>query len=191
MRTSPAGFAMSELSTIVERCNPGFDSARAISWRTEEETWPEWLRSSFEPIVLPHLWRVLNLAERQSVREIIRLDVEFNRSLKQWPRQSSVEAGRLLLQRRAPRSDRLMARIQEAIRNGEAFGHFATLYAVQCGTFSIPARTAIFGYLLQELAVGASDESAQVKLLEASVDSVNEFLRISSNGLNEGLRVHG
>ncbi len=182
---------MSELSTIVERCNPGFDSARAISWRTEEETWPEWLRSSFEPIVLPHLWRVLNLAERQSVREIIRLDVEFNRSLKQWPRQSSVEAGRLLLQRRAPRSDRLMARIQEAIRNGEAFGHFATLYAVQCGTFSIPARTAIFGYLLQELAVGASDESAQVKLLEASVDSVNEFLRISSNGLNEGLRVHG
>jgi hypothetical protein len=30
-----------------------------------------------------------------------------------------------------------------------------------------------------------------VKLLEATVESVNEFLRISSNGLNEGLRFHG
>jgi hypothetical protein len=30
-----------------------------------------------------------------------------------------------------------------------------------------------------------------VKLLEEAVESVNEFLRISSNGLNEGLRFHG
>jgi urease accessory protein UreF len=191
MRTSPAGFAMSELSKIVERCNPDFDAARAICWRTDEETWAEWLQSLFEPIVLPHLWRVLNLAERQSAREIIRLDVELNRCMKPWARESSVNAGHLLLQRRTPRSERLMARIQEAIHTGEAFGHFATLYAVRCCAFSIPVRTAILGYLVQELAVGVPDESAKVKLLEASVETVNEFLRISSNGLNEGLRVHG
>jgi hypothetical protein len=39
--------------------------------------------------------------------------------------------------------------------------------------------------------VGTSDESSRVKLLEASVGSVNEFLRISSNGSTEGLRFHG
>ncbi len=182
---------MSELSTIVERCNPDFDSARAISWRIEEESWAEWLQSLFEPIVLPHLGGVLGLAERQSAREIIRLDVELNRCLKPWARQSSIDAGRLLLQRRTPRSERLIARIQEAIRVGDAFGHFATLYAVRCCAFSIPARTAILSYLLQELAVGAPGASARVKLLETSVESVNEFLRISSNGSNEGLRVHG
>jgi urease accessory protein UreF len=191
MRTSPAGFAMSELSNIVERCNPDFDAARAISWRMAEETWAEWLQSLFEPIMLPHLWRVLNLAERQSAREIILLDVNLNRCLKPLARESSVNAGRRLLQRRTPRSERLMARIQEAIQAGDAFGHFATLYAVRCSAFSIPARTAILGYLMQELAIGAPEESARVRLLEASVETVNEFLRISSNGLNEGLRVHG
>jgi hypothetical protein len=30
-----------------------------------------------------------------------------------------------------------------------------------------------------------------LKLLEASVGSVNEFLRISANGSTEGLRFHG
>jgi hypothetical protein len=191
MPTSPAGFAMSELSKIVERCNPDFDAARAISWRTAEETWTEWLQSLFEPILLPHLWRVLNLAEQQSAREIIRLDVELNGCLKSSARESSVNAGHLLLQRRAPRSERLIARIQEAIQTGEAFGHFATLYAVRCSAFSIPVRTAILGYLVQELVVGAPDEPARVRLLEASIETVNEFLRISSNGSNEGLRVHG
>jgi len=191
MRTSPAGFAMSELSKVAERCNPDFDSSRAISWHAGQETWVEWLQSIFEPILLPHLGRVLNFAERQSAREIVLLDVELNRCLKPWARQSSADAGRLLLQRRTPRSERLMARIQEAIQNGEAVGHFATLYAVRCSAFSIPLRTAILSYLVQELAAGAPDESVRVKLLAASVDSVNEFLRISSNGLNEGLRVHG
>jgi hypothetical protein len=191
MRTSPAGFALSELNKIVERCNPDFDSARAISWRKEEESWEEWLHSLFEPVLLPHLWRVFNFAERQSAREIILLDVELNQSMKPWARESSVYAGHSLMQRRTPSGERLMARIQAAIQTGEAFGHLATLYAVRCGAFSIPARSAILGYLLQELAVGAPGDPARVKLLQASVESVNEFLRISSSGLNEGLRVHG
>ena len=90
-----------------------------------------------------------------------------------------------------PRGERVMARLQQAIQSGAAFGHFATLYGVRCSAFSIPVRTAILGYLVQELAVGAPDETDRIKLLEASVGSVNEFLRLSSNGLNEGLRFHG
>jgi hypothetical protein len=65
------------------------------------------------------------------------------------------------------------------------------LYGVRCGAFSIPVRTAILGYLMQEMSVGAPDEIGQVKLLEASVGSVNEFLRQSSNGSTESLRFHG
>ena len=191
MRTSSAGFALSELNKIVERCNPGFDSARAVSWGKEEESWEEWLHSLFEPVLLPHLWRVFNFAERQSAREIILLDVELNQSMKPWARESSVSAGHLLMQRRTPSGERLMARIQAAIQSGEAFGHLVTLYAVRCCAFSIPVRSAILGYLLQELAAGAPGDLVRVKLLEASVESVNEFLRISSKGLNEGLRVHG
>ena len=191
---SPAGFAMSELSKIVQRCNPDFDSARAISWQVEgpvADSWQRWMKALFEPVLLPHLLKVLDLAARQSAREIILLDAELNQRLKPWPRQRSIEAGRLLLQQSTPRGERLMARIQEAIQTGEAFGHFATLYGVRCGAFSIPVRTAILGYLVQELSVGAPDESGRLKLLEASVGSVNEFLRISSNGSTEGLRFHG
>ena len=191
---SPAGFAMSELSKIVQRCNPDFDSARAISWQVEgpvADSWQRWMKALFEPVLLPHLLKVLDLSARQSAREIILLDAELNQRLKPRPRQRSIEAGRLLLQQSTPRGERLMARIQEAIQTGEAFGHFATLYGVRCGAFSIPVRTAILGYLVQELSVGAPDENGRLKLLEASVGSVNEFLRISSNGSTEGLRFHG
>jgi UreF-like urease accessory protein len=194
MGMSPAGFAMSELSKIVQRCNPDFDSARAISWQVEgpvADSWQRWMKALFEPVLLPHLLKVLDLAARQSAREIILLDAELNQRLKPWPRQRSIEAGRLLLQQSTPRGERMMARIQEAIQTGEAFGHFATLYGVRCGAFSIPVRTAILGYLVQELSVGAPDENGRLKLLEASVGSVNEFLRISSNGSTEGLRFHG
>jgi hypothetical protein len=194
MGMSSAGFAMSELTEIVRRCNPDFDSALAISWQVKgsvAESWQRWLEALFEPLLLPHLWRVLALSARQSVREIILLDVELNWSMEPWPRQRSIDAGRLLLRQRMPRGERVMARLQQAIQTGAAFGHFATLYGVRCGVFSIPVRTAILGYLVQELAVGAPDETDRVKLLEASVGSVNEFLRISSNGSNEGLRFHG
>lgn len=191
---SPAGFAMSELSKIVQRCNPDFDSARAISWQAEgsvADSWQQWLEALFEPLLLPHLWRVLDFSARQSAKEIILLDAELNRCMEPCPRQRSIEAGRLLLRQRTPRGERVMARLQEAIQTGAAFGHFATLYGVRCSAFSIPVRTAILGYLVQELAAGVPDETGRVKLLEASVGSVNEFLRISSNGLNEGLRFHG
>jgi hypothetical protein len=194
MGMSPAGFAMSELSKIVQRCNPDFDSARAISWQVEgpvADSWQRWMKALFEPVLLPHLLKVLDLSARQSAREIILLDAELNQRLKPWPRQRSIEAGRLLLQQSTPRGERMMARIQEAIQTGEAFGHFATLYGVRCGAFSIPVRTAILGYLVQELSVGVPDENGRLKLLEASVGSVNEFLRISSNGSTEGLRFHG
>ena len=185
---------MSELSKVIQRCNPDFDTARAISWQVAgpvEESWRVWMKELFEPLLLPHLLRVLEASARQSAREIIALDVELNRSMKPWPRQSSINAGRSLLQQSTPRGERLMAKLQEAIQTGAAFGHFATLYGVRCGAFSIPTRTAILGYLVQELSVGTSDESGRVKLLEASVGSVNEFLRISSNGSTEGLRFHG
>jgi len=194
MGMSPAGFAMSELGKVVQRCNPDFDPARAISWQVESpvaDSWQLWMKDLFEPVLLPHLSRVLDFAARQSAREIILLDAELHGSLGPWPRQHSMEAGRLLLQQSTPRGERLMARLQEAIQTGTAFGHFATLYGVRCGAFSIPVRTAILGYLVQELSVGAPDETGRLRLLEASVGSVNEFLRISSNGSTEGLRFHG
>lgn len=191
---SPAGFALSELSKVVQRCNPDFDSARPISWHVEgpvADSWQQWMKTLFEPLLLPHLSKVLDFAARQSAREIVLLDAELNRNMPPWPRQRSMEAGKLLLQLSTPRGERLMARLQDAIQAGAAFGHFATLYGVRCSAFSIPVRTALLAYLVQELAVGARDEIGRLKLLEASVGSVNEFLRISSNGSSEGLRFHG
>jgi hypothetical protein len=194
MGMSPAGFALSELSKVVQRCNPDFDSARPISWQVEgpvADSWQQWMKTLFEPLLLPHLSKVLDFAARQSAREIVLLDAELNQNMPPWPRQRSMEAGKLLLQLSTPRGERLMARLQDAIQAGAAFGHFATLYGVRCCAFSIPVRTALLAYLVQELAVGARDEIGRLKLLEASVGSVNEFLRISSNGSSEGLRFHG
>jgi hypothetical protein len=77
MGISPAGFAMSELSKVIQRCNPDFDSARAISWQVGlpvADSWQQWMKALFEPLLLPHLLRVLEFSARQSAREIILLD---------------------------------------------------------------------------------------------------------------------
>jgi hypothetical protein len=127
MRTSPAGFAISQIREIVAQCNPDFHSARPITWSAQgpaAESWEEWLQSLFGPILLPHLWGVLDYSARQSAREILLLDVALNRELEPGPRQNSIAAGRVLLQRHAPRGERLVAKIQDGIKAGEAFGAF-------------------------------------------------------------------
>jgi hypothetical protein len=167
---------------------------RAISWQVTcpvETSWQQWLDGLFEPLLLPHLRRVIDLSARQSSKEIILLDLELDRNLEPWPRDKSLDAGIRFLQQTTLRAERLMAKLQEAVDSGVAHGHFATLYAARCGIFSIPVRTAILSYVLQELVIGAPGDIKPVKYLEAAVDSVNEFLRMSSGGLNEGLRFHG
>jgi hypothetical protein len=194
MGMSPASFAVSELIEIVRRCNPNLDAIRAITWQATgpvEASWAQWLDGVFEPLLLPHLRRVIDLSARQSSKEIILLDVELDRNLEAWTRGKSVEAGALFLQHVSLRAERLMVKLHEAIGNGVASGHFATLYGVRCGTFSIPARSAILSYVLQELVAGGPVDIRPVKYLEAAVESVNGFLRLSSGGVNESLRIHG
>jgi hypothetical protein len=194
MGMSPASFAVSELIEIVRRCNPTLDGIRVITWQATgplEASWAQWLEGVFEPLLLPHLRRVIDLSARQSSKEIILLDVELDRNLEAWTRGKSVEAGALFLQHVSLRAERLMVKLHEAIGNGVASGHFATLYGVRCGTFSIPARSAILSYVLQELVAGGPVDIRPVKYLEAAVESVNGFLRLSSGGVNESLRIHG
>jgi hypothetical protein len=191
---SPAGPALSQLVEVVRRCNPNLSAIQAISWQVTgcvETSWQQWLDGLFEPLLLPHLGRVIDLSARQSSREIILLDLELDRNLEPWPRDRSLDAGLRFLQQGSLRAERLMAKLREAIGNGLAHGHFATLYAVRCGIFSIPVRTAILSYVLQELVIGAPGYIQPAKYLEAALASVNEFLRMSSGGSNEGLHSHG
>jgi hypothetical protein len=223
MGFSPAGFAVSELCEVIRRCNPTLDAMQSISWRVEGETessWFRWIQTVFSPHLLPHLEKVLECSGRQLSKEIILLDAKLNENLPAEPRARSAEAGQFLLQQKTPRGERMIARLQEAIDNGTAFGHFTTLYAVRCGAFSIPVRTAILSYLLQELILGAAKENRQRKgagpilldesmkgtviLLEATVESVNESLKGNridgidlslrpgrASGSSESIRFHG
>jgi hypothetical protein len=194
MGVSPEEFAMTELSEVVRRCNPCLAEMRVISWVAEadlERSWFEWVEICFEPLFLPHLQRVLEHAARQSAKEVILLDAALANELTGTVRDRSIEAGRFLLQQKTPRGERMLARLQSAIDKGEAFGNFTTLYAVRCGAFSIPVRTAILSYLFQELLLGAPNEKRALKLLEATVELVNDFLRGSLRGFSESARFHG
>jgi hypothetical protein len=223
MGFSPAGFAYSELYDVIRRCNPTLDSMQVISWSVEgalEQSWSEWHQSVFLPFLLPHLGQVLELAGRQSPKEIVVLDAKLDAALPSLTRSRSIASGRYLLQDRTPRGERMISRLQDAIDDGRAFGHFTTLYGVRCGAFSIPIRTAILSYLFQELILGTAKPNSQtklqrassargeydklLKLLEASVESVNGFLRrtrtgqgayssetLSPTGSSENVRFHG
>ena len=193
MGMSSAGFAVNELVGIVRRCNPNLDAIRAISWQVTgrmESSWQQWLEGTFAPLLLPHLLQVIDFSATQSSKEIISLDLKLDRNLEPWPRDRSLDAGMKFLHQSALQSERLMAKLQWAIACGLASGHFATLYAVRCTTFSIPARTAILSYVLQEFVVGAPQQLQPLKYLEPAVESINEFLS-SSDGLRGGLRLHG
>jgi hypothetical protein len=194
MAVSSEGFAIIELGEVVRRCNPCLDAMRFISWTAEndvERSWLGWVEVCFEPVLLPHLQKVLEHAARQSAKEVILLDASLSQDLSGILRDRSIEAGRFLLQQKTPRGERMIARLQAAIDKGTAFGHFTTLYGVRCSAFSIPVRTAILSYLYQELLLGAPNERRAVKLLEATVEMVNDFLRGPSKGFSESARFHG
>jgi UreF-like urease accessory protein len=185
---------MNELYQVVSRCNPSLDLIRALTWDLDgdaQTSWLSWLGTVFEPLLLPHLGQVLEFASRQSLREVVVRDVDLHRYLPPKVREPSISAGRLLLQAIPPRGDRLLARLQDAVDNGTAVGHFATLYAVRAAAFSIPTRTAILAYLWQELVVTLPEDADQPMLLEKACESVNQFLRTPCNGLTGGLRFHG
>src|ERR1700736_947383 len=193
MGMSAAGFAVSELSEVVNRCNPTFDETGPISWRPKGATrksWVSWLDLVFEPILLPHLWYVFDYSCRQSAHEIIALDAELSKRLGVWSGQRSIEAGRALLRQKAPRSDRVIPRLRDAIGRGDAPGHFCTIYAVRCGVFSIPVRTAMLSYALQELAAADPKEDGRLTLLEMAAEPVNEFLKTLSD-TRPGVCFHG
>jgi hypothetical protein len=194
MGMSAASFAVSELSEVVNRCNPSFDLIGPISWRlrgSARKSWVNWLDLVFEPVLLPHLWYVLDYAYRQSANEIIALDAELGKQLDVWSGRRSIEAGRTLIQQRAPRSDRVIGRFRAAISRGDASGHFSTVYAVRCGLFSIPVRTALLSYALQELAAADPQENGRLALLEMAAEPINEFLRTLSDSRRSGLCFHG
>ena len=190
----PTACAMNELDEVVYRCNPSLDLIRALTWDFEGDaptSWFRWVGAVFEPLLLPHLGQVLEFASRQSLREIVVCDLDLDRYLPAGARESSVSAGRLLLQAFPPRGDRLLTRLQEAIDHGRAAGHFSTLYAVRAAAFSIPTRTAILAYLWQELRVALPGDADRAMLLEKASESLNQFLRAPCNESTGGLRWHG
>lgn len=190
----PIACAMNELDQVVNRCNPSLDLIRALTWDLDgdaQTSWLHWVDAVFEPLLLPHLAQVLEFASRQSLREVVARDLDLHRDLPASVKEPSISAGRLLLQAFPPRGDRLLTRLQEAIDQGKAPGHFATLYAVRAAAFSIPTRTAILAYLWQELMVTLPRVADRAKLLEKASESVNQFLRAPCDGSTGDLRFHG
>jgi hypothetical protein len=141
----------------------------------------------FGPLILPHLAEVVDLAVRHSLREIIFLDRSLEQFLGPSLSQRSKLAAERLLQARPPKGDRMVARLQEAIRTGETPGHFATLFAVRAIAFSIPARTAIFAYILLELMLELPDREQIENLFTEAAKTVNDYYREGLNPLAEKL----
>jgi hypothetical protein len=192
MGKSLKGTGIDELIRVIGRCGVGMAFTEGVLWRAgsdPESNWHSWQALQFEPLILPHLAEVTDLAMRHAVREIGCLD----RSLEQFlgsalSRRSRLAAERLL-QARAPRGDRVVARLQEAIRTGETPGHFVTLFAVRASSFSIPARTTIFAYILLELMLELPSREQVEKLFAETAKTVNDYYREALHLMAE--KVHG
>jgi len=190
MGNSSEGFAFEALLEIATRCGSGTAFKKGISWNADsdlERSWADWTRSSFQPLILPHLVQVQALSSRQFVREILGLDRAFSGLLPKDTEEKSVEAGRQLLLTKSLKADRTLDRIQRAVAAGNAPGHFATLFAVRAAVFSIAPRTAVSAYLLQELVCEIPDPDHQAELLALGLSEVNDFFRHSVDARSEAM----
>jgi hypothetical protein len=191
MGNSSEGFGFEALLEITTRCGSGTAFKKGISWNADsdlEQSWSDWTRSSFQPFILPHLVEVQALSSRQFVREILGLDRAFSGLLSKETEAKSVEAGRHLLLAKSLKADRTLERVQRAVADGSAPGHFATLFAVRAAGFSIAPRTAVQAYLLQELVCEITDPDHQAELLALGLSEVNDFFRRSAETNSEATR---
>jgi hypothetical protein len=191
MGNSSEGFGFEALLEITTRCGSGTAFKKGISWNADsdlEQSWSDWTRSSFQPFILPHLVEVQALSSRQFVREILGLDRAFSGLLSKETEAKSVEAGRHLLLAKSLKTDRTLERVQRAVADGSAPGHFATLFAVRAAGFSIAPRTAVQAYLLQELVCEITDPDHQAELLALGLSEVNDFFRRSAETNSEATR---
>jgi hypothetical protein len=180
MGKSCTGTGIEELVRVIDRCGIGLAFTEGILWRAgtdPERNWRSWQTLQFGPLILPHLAEVVDLAVRHSLREILFLDRSLQQFIGSSLSQRSQLAAERLLQARPPKSDRMIARLQEAIRTGETPGHFVTLFAVRASAFSIPARTTIFAYILLELMLELPDRDQIDNLFTEAAKTVNDYYR--------------
>jgi hypothetical protein len=186
------GTGIEELIRVIDRCGVGVVFTEGILWRAgadPESSWRSWQTLQFGPLILPHLAEVVELALRHSLREILFLDQSLQHFLGSSLSQRSRLVAERLLQARPPKGDRMIARLQEAIRAGETPGHFVTVFAVRAIAFSIPARTTIFAYILLELMLELADRERIENLFAEAAKTVNDYYREGLNPLAE--KLHG
>jgi hypothetical protein len=180
MGKSCTGTGIDELVRVIDRCGMGAPLTEGILWRggtDPERNWRSWQTLQFKPLILPHLAEVVDLAVRHSLREIVYLDRSLHPFLSSSLSHRSQIAAEQLLQARPPKGDRMVARLQEAIRTGETPGHFVTLFAVRSIAFSVPARTTIFAYILLELMLELPNREQIENLFTEAAKTVNDYYR--------------
>jgi hypothetical protein len=194
MGKSCEGTGTEELIRVIDRCGVGAAFSEGVLWRAGTDpaaNWRSWQTLLFGPVVLPHLAEVVDLALRHSFREIVLLDRSLQQFLNSSLSRRSQLAAERLLQARPPKGDRMVARLQQAIRTGETPGHFVTLFAVRAISFSIPARTTIFAYVLLELMLELPDREQFEKLFADAAKTVNDYYREGLHPAAEKIRIHG
>ena len=173
---------MQQLIQIVYRCNPKAGAVGQITWAPEEapskvtESWQEWLRLCFQPVLLPHLISGFQTAQAQALRELCRTAAKLDAQLSPAERVRSLNAGAVLLFQKPPRGDRVQERFAAEVGSGMVPGHFATLFMLRAAGFSVPLRTALLAYLIQELFSGGCPAAFVEGSIELAVPAVNAAL---------------
>lgn len=172
---------MQQLIQIVYRCNPMAGAVGQITWAPGSpakvmESWQEWLRLCFQPILLPHLISGFQNAQAQALRELCRTAAGLDARLAPAERVRSLNAGAALLFQKPPHGDRVQERFAAEVRSGTVPGHFAMLFVLRAAGFSVPLRTALLAYLMQELFSGGCPAVSVEKSMDLAVPAVNAAL---------------
>ncbi len=156
----PVEFCGFELARILDDCEDRMLTFEPLTLRVASRNslardWDAWCEGILQQILAPHLVAVMEFARRDCPAELLEMDALLSTSLGELGHSialASTTLGRRVLHHSGrPRHLRCPVRLQEAVRDNNSPGHFATVYGMLTGIFQIPLTQTLEGYVHIEL----------------------------------------
>lgn len=155
---------LAEILKSLPTCYPVWETGGRLTLEgSSDASRREWRDEIFQPILHPLLMKARETAGQGRVRDMIALDVEFDKTLPSRLLARSRTAGRrVLTEFKSPAAERVLAKYSAEVLAGTAPGHLAVVMAARGAAFHLPPNLIAATYVLAELQGANSTQTLAV-----------------------------
>ena len=152
---------------------------------TLRKDWIHFAETSLRACLAPHFMEALSAIQKNDLKKLISLDKALSGSLTDSESKRSKKAGYLLLKAtRQARYQGILGQYRTACSDGEAHGHFLSVWAAVSDFFQLSLTNSLAEYLRLEWAIATRHQPTQPELVTLSlltaqlIDSNVSHLRV-------------